>query len=123
LLSAEATRTRARFFCGDLFSPLGEEVFDVIVVNPPYIAPAEAPSLSVEVRDYEPHLALFTPDPAALYERIIREAARHLKPDGLLLAELCPALAEDALRAAAAYAEKRILRDLAGAERTLFARL
>lgn len=123
LLSVEATRTRARFFCGDFFAPLGEEVFDVIVVNPPYIAPAEAPSLSVEVREYEPHLALFTPDPAALYERIIREAARHLKPNGLLLAELCPALAEDALRAAAAYAEKRILRDLAGAERTLFARL
>lgn len=123
LLSADEARERARFFCGDLFLPLGDEVFDVIVANPPYIAPAEAPALSAEVRDYEPHVALFTPEPAALYKRLIHDAARHLKPNGLLLVELCPPLAEGALCAADAYAEKRILRDLAGLERTLFARL
>jgi release factor glutamine methyltransferase len=35
--------------------------FDLVVSNPPYIDRADAPSLSPEVCDFEPHLALFAP--------------------------------------------------------------
>jgi release factor glutamine methyltransferase len=35
--------------------------FDLVVSNPPYIDRADAPSLSPEVGDFEPHLALFAP--------------------------------------------------------------
>ncbi len=123
LITTDKAPERARFFCGDFFLPLKGEQFDVIVANPPYISPAEASTLSSEVRDHEPHLALFTPDPAALYRRLIQDAVRHLTPGGLLLVELCPPLAEGALSAAAnVCTESRILRDLAGLERTLFAR-
>lgn len=34
-------------------------VFDIILCNPPYIDPADAPDLAPDVKDYEPHLALF----------------------------------------------------------------
>jgi release factor glutamine methyltransferase len=36
--------------------------FDIILCNPPYIAHQEAPSLSPDVREYEPHGALFSGD-------------------------------------------------------------
>lgn len=45
--------------------------FDIILCNPPYIAHAEAPSLSPDVRDYEPHGALFSGDDGlADYKRL-----------------------------------------------------
>ncbi|MBE7182188.1 MAG: peptide chain release factor N(5)-glutamine methyltransferase, partial [Terriglobus roseus] len=64
------------------------EPFDIVVSNPPYIPLVEAPSLHAEVRDYEPHLALFAgEDGHAIYRRLIPEAAAHLRPGGLLLLE------------------------------------
>ena len=45
----------------DLAAGLDLSRFDLVVSNPPYIDPGEAPSLSPEVREFEPHLALFAP--------------------------------------------------------------
>jgi release factor glutamine methyltransferase len=45
----------------DLTAGLDLGRFDLVVSNPPYIDPADAPSLSPEVRDFEPSLALFAP--------------------------------------------------------------
>ena len=40
----------------------GAEKFDIILCNPPYIAEAEKDDLAPDVRDYEPHMALFAAD-------------------------------------------------------------
>jgi len=48
---------RVAFVHSRLFNP-GTDV-DLIVSNPPYIATGDAPSLPPEVREYEPHVALF----------------------------------------------------------------
>lgn len=45
----------------DLARGLDLSRFDLVVSNPPYIDPADAPSLSPEVCNFEPHLALFAP--------------------------------------------------------------
>ncbi|HEX4960487.1 MAG TPA: peptide chain release factor N(5)-glutamine methyltransferase [Thermoanaerobaculia bacterium] len=45
----------------DLTAGLDLARFDLVVSNPPYVDPADAPSLSPEVRDFEPALALFAP--------------------------------------------------------------
>jgi release factor glutamine methyltransferase len=45
----------------DLTAGLDLSRFDLVVSNPPYIDPAEAPDLSPEVCDFEPSLALFAP--------------------------------------------------------------
>jgi release factor glutamine methyltransferase len=45
----------------DLAHGLDLSVFDLVVSNPPYIDPADASSLSPEVCNFEPHLALFAP--------------------------------------------------------------
>lgn len=55
-LSPEAKIT---FVQGDLLAPfLPQTHIDVLVSNPPYIPAADMADLQVEVRDYEPHLAL-----------------------------------------------------------------
>jgi release factor glutamine methyltransferase len=81
---------RVRFLEGDLFAPVpGEERFEFVVSNPPYIARADIPALAVGVRDYEPHLALDGgPSAYAVLERLIAEAAPRLKSGGYLIVEI-----------------------------------
>ena len=75
--------------CCDLLSCFGDEVFDVVASNPPYVPLTAWPSLQREVRDHEPHLALFAGnDGLAIYRRLIPEARRVLRPEGLLAMEL-----------------------------------
>lgn len=53
-LTASLTR-----FCGHWLEALDPRSLDLIVSNPPYIATADADSLSPEITAFEPHLALF----------------------------------------------------------------
>ena len=63
--------------------------FDVIVSNPPYVSRDAAHTLPREVRDHEPHAALFGgPAGAEIYPRLIAEAASLLAPGGILVLEL-----------------------------------
>jgi len=52
---------RVHLVGADLARGLDLGRFDLVVSNPPYIDHADAPSLSPEVGDFEPHLALFAP--------------------------------------------------------------
>ena len=64
-------------------------LFDVIVSNPPYVGRREADSLAREVRDHEPHTALFGGEEGyELYADLITQSAQHLKPSGILVLEL-----------------------------------
>jgi release factor glutamine methyltransferase len=64
-------------------------LFDLIASNPPYIGRREANSLAREVRDHEPHTALFGGDEGyELYANLITESAKHLRPCGILVLEL-----------------------------------
>jgi release factor glutamine methyltransferase len=63
--------------------------FDLILSNPPYVSLRNAESLPVEVREHEPHAALFGGEEGyELYGALIPQAAEHLKPGGLLVLEL-----------------------------------
>jgi release factor glutamine methyltransferase len=63
--------------------------FAVIVSNPPYVPIADSAALHPQVRDHEPALALFAgPDGLEIYQRLIPQAFRHLKPGGLLALEI-----------------------------------
>lgn len=63
--------------------------FDIVVSNPPYISHQEASQLQVEVREHEPHVALFgLEDGLAMYRRLIPSAERILKPGGYLIMEI-----------------------------------
>jgi release factor glutamine methyltransferase len=79
---------RVEFYEGDLFAPLpldGREAYDLIVSNPPYIDPAQKPTLQPEVRDHEPAMALFAEENGlAVVRRIVGEAGTWLKSGGWL---------------------------------------
>jgi release factor glutamine methyltransferase len=63
--------------------------FDLVVSNPPYIHSADIVSLGVEVRDHDPHRALDGgADGLDAYRLIAPEAARRLKPGGVLVLEV-----------------------------------
>ena len=84
---------RVRFLISDLLTALGKrtaggERFDVVVSNPPYVPLADAPTLQPEVRDYEPHTALFAgEDGLEIYRRLIPQAWTALRAGGLLAME------------------------------------
>lgn len=103
----------------DLFSEIPER-FDVITANPPYIESAEIETLSVEVREHEPRLALDgAADGLAFYRRLAAESGAHLKPGGRLYLEIgmSQGAAVASLLKAAAFSDIQIIRDLAGRDR------
>ncbi len=82
---------RIRFLYSDLLDNLGFEppVFDAIVSNPPYVALSDRDTLDPQVRDYEPHTALFAGASGLdIYQRLIPQAWDALKPGGLLALEI-----------------------------------
>jgi len=81
---------RVTVVVGDLFAPLPAGAkYQLIVSNPPYISPAEIATLEVQVKDYEPRLALDGgPDGLAFYRRFARDAAQYLVPHGTLMVEV-----------------------------------
>ena len=79
---------RAAFRQGDLWEPVGDERFDLIVSNPPYVPTEVIPTLEPEVRCGEPYAALDGgEDGLVFYRRIMEEAAGHLKPSGIIIVE------------------------------------
>ena len=73
----------------DLGAPFGNNSFDFIVCNPPYIATETIGTLQREVRNFEPHLALDGGgDGLDFYRRLIPEAARLLRLGGRLILEI-----------------------------------
>jgi release factor glutamine methyltransferase len=64
-------------------------LLDLIVSNPPYVGRKEKKTLMREVRDHEPELALYGGEEGyELYADLIVQAAKALKPGGLLVLEL-----------------------------------
>lgn len=81
--------SRVTFVEGDLLAPLDGQQFDIIASNPPYIPQSEHDSLSTEVRDHEPHTALFAGhDGLAIYQRLIPAAEKNLSGNGWLVLEI-----------------------------------
>src|ERR1700755_2992856 len=73
---------------GDLFKPLGDRRYDLIISNPPYVDEAGMASLPRECRA-EPKLAFDGgADGLDIVRRILDEAGKHLAPGGGLLCEI-----------------------------------
>lgn len=110
---------RIELLCGDLFKPiisgLDVAVFDLIVCNPPYVSTSEYDALEVNVKDYEPKLALHAGvDGLNVYKRIIEKAGEHLKPDGALMMEIGYSQAEAVtklLKKASCFSKIKIEKD------------
>jgi ribosomal protein L3 glutamine methyltransferase len=79
---------RVRLLRGDLYKPLGDARYDLILANPPYVDAAGMADLPPECL-HEPRRALAGgADGIAIVRRIIAEAPRHLRDAGGLLCEV-----------------------------------
>jgi ribosomal protein L3 glutamine methyltransferase len=79
---------RIALFVGDLFAPLAERRYDVIIANPPYVNAESMKSLPAEYR-HEPEMALAGgTDGMDIVRRIIGEARNWLTDEGVLVIEI-----------------------------------
>jgi release factor glutamine methyltransferase len=107
---------RVRFVHGDLLA--GEEgPFDLVVSNPPYVAPAELDELEPELR-YEPREALVGDGG---HEAVARAALEVLAPGGALVLEVGDGQVGDvaAHLRRLGFRDVRVSEDLAGRERVV----
>jgi ribosomal protein L3 glutamine methyltransferase len=81
-------QARVTLLQGDLFQPIGNATYDLILANPPYVAANAFAALPPEFT-HEPRLALSGgADGMDIVRRIVTEAGRHLNDDGGLLCEV-----------------------------------
>ena len=112
-LSAEALKiaqenatklgAEVRFLADDVLqgvTQLGNEQFDIIVSNPPYIPISEREAMHINVTNFEPAMAIFVEDndPLIFYREIARIAKSRLSDRGALLFEIHELLADETLQ-------------------------
>jgi release factor glutamine methyltransferase len=121
--NAAALGASVPFVCMDLLGAVSD-TFDFVVSNPPYVRRGDFDRLQREVREHEPHVALFSPEgETEIYRRLIRDATRVLHPGGYLICEIGYAM-EDAVLELLPEDWERLptKRDLQGIPRTVIAR-
>lgn len=122
--NARRLGARVHFVLCDLMAAIGPASMDLIASNPPYVARGEAQGLQREVRGHEPEVALFAGESGVeVYERLIADAPRVLRPGGRLVLELGYRSLEP-VRALldGRWRDVEVVRDLAGLPRVLAAR-
>ena len=99
----------------------GDERWDIIVSNPPYVCDSERDGMDANVLEYEPATALFVPDsdPLLFYRAITRYAAATLNDGGRLLFECNTRFAKDTaeLMRAEGFADAAVADDCFGMPR------
>ncbi len=112
------------FLQGDMFTPLRfERKFNLVVSNPPYIRHDEIQKLPVEVRNFEPHIALDGGEGGLKFYHILSEESRKfLRPGGYLMVEVGFDQARDVHQIFTKHFKNlEILKDYAGIERIVIA--
>ena len=118
---------RISFVVSDVYEdlPPGSR-FDLIVSNPPYVTTQALRRLSIDVRGYEPHVALSGGAHGMdFYERIIPGAPPFLEPGGMLAVEISETKLVEVL---SLFVETRrfedidVRNDLGGSPRVVFGR-
>lgn len=115
---------RIRFLAGDLYAPVEDERFDLIVSNPPYVSDSRRGSLPPEL-SHEPETALFAgADGLAVLEPLVRAGAAHLVAGGGVALECDPAQADrvSGWCGEAGFHSVTKRRDLAGHDRVVAAK-
>jgi release factor glutamine methyltransferase len=111
------------WLAGDLFEPLAAFpgiVFDLVTANPPYIPEGEIASLALDIRGFEPRLALSGgEDGLDVMRRIVAGAPQFLRKGGVLAVEMGMGQASrvQALFEQAGFGDIRIDKDYGGHDR------
>ncbi|OQX88550.1 protein-(glutamine-N5) methyltransferase, release factor-specific [candidate division KSB1 bacterium 4484_87] len=121
-------RDKIQFIKQDIFSELPKnfDKYQIIVGNLPYISAAEMKTLPHEVKDFEPHTALFGgEDGLDAFRRLQEITDQILSPGGLLALEIGASQGEAVKQIFAKlgrFSHTEIIRDLNGLPRVFWAR-
>ena len=113
------------FVKSNIFSDINvndDELFDVIVSNPPYIATGEIETLTEEVRIHDPYIALDgLEDGLHFYREITQQSMNYIKSGGWLLYEIGCTQAHDVsdIMSEYGYSNIKVIKDLAGLDRVV----
>jgi release factor glutamine methyltransferase len=123
--NAETHKARVQLLQADLLEAVAPASIDLLVSNPPYVPGADAANMQVEVREWEPPVALFAADDGfMIYRRLISAAEIAVKPGGRLMMELgYRSLDGVSQMLAARWADIKVVADLAGFPRVMAATL
>lgn len=112
-----------RFFQGDLLTAVAPDSIDLLLSNPPYVPGADAANMQAEVRDWEPHVALFASDDGMeIYQRLIKQAEFVVRTGGQIIMELgYRSLEAVAQMLQQRWSEIEVISDLAGLPRVIAA--
>lgn len=116
-------QNRIHFRDTDLLDGLPDEHFDIVVSNPPYVGESEHDKVQLEVRKFEPHVAVFGGEEGLdIYRRLIPQAQRVLRPGRWLAMEIGYSQ-EDRVRSLLGdWEDVRTIPDLQGIPRVIVAR-
>lgn len=121
--NATKLKVKVKFIEADILNlkAIGNEGYDIIVSNPPYITDGEKDEMEDNVLDFEPHLALFVPnnDPLKFYRAISIYAQRALKRGGKLYFEINNHFGEEMkeLLKQNGFTDINIIKDMHGKDR------
>lgn len=127
--NAKALKTNVKFDCRDALNlqTVGNERYNIIVSNPPYIADSERAEMENRVLDYEPATALFVPDedPLRFYRAIAMWGTQMLLPGGVIYYEINPRFADEmqSMMRELGYIDVELVEDMQTKERFLCAKI
>lgn len=114
-------QAQVRLFASDLLVSVKALSVDLLVSNPPYVPGEDAANMQREVREWEPHVALFAGDTGfEIYHRLIAEAETVVRTGGRLLMELgYRSLNGVREMLAGSWTDVQVISDLAGLPRVI----
>lgn len=122
-INKKELNSKIKIINSDLFSNINEK-FDLIYSNPPYIKSCEIENLQVEVKDYEPRLALDGgEDGLFFYRSIIKSSPEFLNHKGFLVFEIGHDEAEDICNLMKDKFEVEVYKDLNNLDRVVVGQL
>ncbi len=117
---------RVKFLHSDLLGavlPQHAGSFDCVVSNPPYVGADESDKVQRQVKDFEPHIAVFSgKEGLDIFRRLIPQAWDALKPGGWLVLEIGYTMEARVREMLAGWEDVRVTADLQGIPRVVAAR-
>lgn len=122
--NAEFHQANIEFIQQDYLNTKLEENYDIITSNPPYIGIEENIEIEDSVKGFEPNIALFSPTSDALifYKKIAKDGEKYLNENGMIFLEINQKLGKETLELFSNYSESRLIKDLSGNDRFVFAK-
>lgn len=122
--NAEFHQTEINFIHADYLNAELTENLDVIISNPPYIGVDEETDIAESVKEFEPKMALFSPTSDALifYRKIALDAKKYLSENGMVFLEINQRLGQQTLELFQNFSESKLIQDISGNNRMVFAK-